>query len=132
MLHGFNLVVKSLFGHPFAVDVLKKCSRLINVVLGSQQLKALLWEAEKAANISRGLEAAGTTRFSSHYNSMHTCLEHENVLRQLKERHGNMFPPPGQGKLDARDIISSREFWRALELLTPLMEAFQKVSHDAV
>jgi len=81
-MHGFALIMGSVFGHSWAVKVLKQCQKLVTSTKASHKLRHWLRTEMDLLKLSdpvlykdlTWLVLAATTRFSSTYNCMLSVL----------------------------------------------------------
>lgn len=138
MMHGFALIMGSVFGHSWAKKTLKKCQKLVTVVKASHKLSK--WMRDEMAMLKQTnpvvykdltwLVVAATTRFSSTYNCMLSVLQLQTAFRNMKDKHlaELTHKKATVGMTAAVQIISSNVFWRELESLTPIAKPFNQVS----
>lgn len=130
MMHGFSLLMVSVFGHSFAASVVKACSKLVAVVRKSQNLGKWL-TAEIARDPEyrgpRKLHQAATTRFASMWECMNSVLQLHPFLLQLVSRHRKELTTAPQKELV--QTVTSSTFPEQLEVLTELALPFDQVHY---
>lgn len=135
MMHGYALVMGSVFGHPWARNILKLCQSLVSAIKSSHKLTKWL---RVEFNLLRGndvqykhltwLVQAATTRFSSMYNCMYSVCAMEVAFKNMVTNHRTELDKKGTDKQKAAvNVINNRDFWRDLEALTPVARPFNQV-----
>ncbi|CAL8465860.1 g5396 [Coccomyxa elongata] len=68
MMHSFSLVVDSLLGHVWALDIVENAQRVVTCFQASHKPLNLLNEAARALGITKGLVTSKEMRFTSVHN----------------------------------------------------------------
>ncbi len=133
-MHGFALIMGSVFGHKVAVNVIKKCQKLVTSTKSSNKLKH--WVHEEYLTLKKHspkhkkltwLVQAATTRFSSTYNCMLSVQQMEVAFKNVADKHQAEIIKDGTAPQKAMlEIIRDKRFWRDLESYTPLAEPFNQ------
>lgn len=96
MMHGFALIMGPVFGHKSAVNIIKKCQKLVTSTKSSHKLKH--WVHEEYLQLKKHspkdkkltwLVQASTTRFSSNCKCMLSVQQMEVAFQNMadKQRH---------------------------------------------
>ena len=138
MMHGFALIMGSIFGHSWANKTLKKCQKLVTATKASHKLRK--WMRDEMALLKQTnpvkykdltwLVVAATTRFSSTYNCMLSVLQLQTAFNNMKDKHEAELTHKNAtaGMTAVVQIINSNVFWKELESLTPIAKPFNQVS----
>jgi len=136
MMHGFALIMGSVFGHSWAVKVLKQCQKLVISTKASHKLRHWLRTEMDLLKLSdpvlykdlTWLVLAATTRFSSTYNCMLSVLRLQQAFNNMLQKHEAELTgsKATAGQKAAVQIIKSKVFWRHLDILTPVAKPFNQ------
>ncbi|KAL0036932.1 hypothetical protein WJX77_005657 [Trebouxia sp. C0004] len=98
-MHGFALIMGSVFGHKSAVHIISKCQKLVtsseSQIESSHKLKH--WVHEEYVTVKKSspqhkklawLVQAATTRFSSTYNGMLSIQQMEVAFKNMADKDG--------------------------------------------
>ncbi len=134
-MHGFALVMGSVFGFPWAAAILKSCNKLVRTINASHNLTNWLRDEIKglknlpAYKHLTWLVQAATTRFTTLYKCMRSVLDFKTAIENVVRAHKAKLT-----KTDASDAqkalvkqVENYKFWAELAVLTPLAEPFNKV-----
>jgi len=135
MMHGYALVMGSVFEHPWARNILKLCQTLVSVVKSSHKLTdwlrvefQLLRDNDVQHKHLTWLVQAATTRFSSMYICMYSVYAMEVAFKNMVNNHRTELDKKATDKQKAAvNVINNRDFWRDLEALTPVARPFNQV-----
>lgn len=132
-MHGFALIMGSVFGHSWAVKVLKQCQKLVTSTKASHKLRHWLRTEMDLLKLSdpvlykdlTWLVLAATTRFSSTYNCMLSVLRLQQAFNNMLQKHEAELTgsKATAGQKAAVQIIKS---WRDLDILTPVAKPFNQ------
>lgn len=133
-MHGFALIMGSVFGHKSAVHIISKCQKLVTSTDSCHELKQ--WVHEEYVTLKKSspqhkkltwLVQAATTRFSSTYNCMLSVQQMEVAFKNMADKQGADISKSGTASQNAvLGIIRDERFWRDLESYTPLAEPFNQ------
>lgn len=133
-MHGFALMMGSVFGHKWAAIVLKQCQKLVTVTKASHKLRFWLRTEMDLLKLSdhvlykdlTWLVTIATTCFSSTYNCMLSVLRLQQAFQNMLQKH--------QLELNGRKAtagmtaaVKSKVFWKDLNILTPIAKPFNQV-----
>ncbi len=92
-MHGFTLVMASVFGFPWAAAILKSCKKLVRTVNASHNLTN--WLRDEIKSLKKlpaykhltWLVQAATTRCTTLYNCIRSVLEFKTAIENVVRAH---------------------------------------------
>ena len=121
-LHGFNLLLKSVMAAPWARDLVVSCQLLVTYFRASHKPLALLRQAAQQFSITRELQSANKTRFTSKHTCTSSVEANQPALNLVSLQHADCIT-----NQDVLAVLEDPGFFSRLQRLNKLLAPLTNV-----